>query len=823
MPRPTVDPRRRNLVASRAVIRWAWRLFRREWRQQFLMLYLVAVAVAVAIGSTTVLYNLAPPNEGRFGDAGARVSLVAFGPQSLAEDLALIEEQVGTVDVIGHRYLPVPGTTDRVELRSQDPRGPYGATMLRLQEGRYPAASTEVAVTAGIATALGVGLGGSLSLADAQWTVVGLVENPHDLQDEFALLAPDQADHHEIATVLLDARSSQLAAIREALGNRAIVELPPDAPLSAALAMMLLTAVTMLLVCLLAGASFVVIAQRRLRQLGVLAAIGATRRQVRLVTLANGAAIGLVATTLGTGFALVIWFLLGSQLEPLAGHRIALTNIPWWTVVTSTVLALLTATLAAWWPARSLVRLPVMQALSGRPPRLRPARHAGMVSAVILALGVVLLTMSNRARPGPDNDWVSGAFWQPGLVVGTVATIIGFLFISPLAIRLIGIVGSRAPVAIRLALRDLDRYRARSTAALAALTLALTVTVFVVVTAAAVAPGDDEGNLSDSQMLVWIGAAPQAGYVPERTPAQIDMLATQVGELAAGLGASTVLPLQMAVEPDIRPEPGRDGTEGGRPAVAAAWFDEYGRTLAEPLYVATPELLAYHGVEPQALAGGTEVLTMHRRELHFLTAQGDEPGTAARSALFTGPRHTSVPQSLITVEELRRRGWRAESVGWLVVADGTLSGDRVEAARATAARAGLSVEVREDDADLRTVGWVMTGIAAIIALGILAAAVGLVRGEAARDLRILAATGATHRARRTLTAVTAGALALAGAVLATACAYLLAGPLNPNADLSNVPVAQLALVVVGIPLVATVAGWLLSGREPPVLARAVLE
>ena len=31
--------------ARRAVMRWAWRLFRREWRQQLLVLALIIVAV----------------------------------------------------------------------------------------------------------------------------------------------------------------------------------------------------------------------------------------------------------------------------------------------------------------------------------------------------------------------------------------------------------------------------------------------------------------------------------------------------------------------------------------------------------------------------------------------------------------------------------------------------------------------------------------------------------------------------------------------------------------------------------------------------------
>ena len=48
---------------------------------------------------------------------------------------------------------------------------------------------------------------------------------------------------------------------------------------------------------------------------------------------------------------------------------------------------------------------------------------------------------------------------------------------------------------------------------------------------------------------------------------------------------------------------------------------------------------------------------------------------------------------------------------------------------------------------------------------------GLVRSETAGDLRTLAATGASGWTRRMLTAATAGALGLAGAVLGTVAAY----------------------------------------------------
>ena len=105
----------------------------------------------------------------------------------------------------------------------------------------------------------------------------------------------------------------------------------------------------------------------------------------------------------------------------------------------------------------------------------------------------------------------------------------------------------------------------------------------------------------------------------------------------------------------------------------------------------------------------------------------------------------------------------------------------------------------------------------VLALGILAMSVGLIRSETASDLRTLAATGASSWTRRTLTAATAGALALAGAVLGTAAAYVAAigyswdNPLDGLSELTSVPTANLLLILVGMPLAAAAAGWLLAG------------
>ncbi|HEY2428733.1 MAG TPA: hypothetical protein VGI06_07375, partial [Acidimicrobiales bacterium] len=72
---------------------------------------------------------------------------------------------------------------------------------------------------------------------------------------------------------------------------------------------------------------------------------------------------------------------------------------------------------------------------------------------------------------------------------------------------------------------------------------------------------------------------------------------------------------------------------------------------------------------------------------------------------------------------------------------------------------------------------------------------------------------------------TSGALALLGALLGTAGAYaaLLVWYRSDLSPLGRVPVANLLIIVAGLPLLAAGGGWLLAGREPPGIARQPLE
>ena len=61
-------------------------------------------------------------------------------------------------------------------------------------------------------------------------------------------------------------------------------------------------------------------------------------------------------------------------------------------------------------------------------------------------------------------------------------------------------------------------------------------------------------------------------------------------------------------------------------------------------------------------------------------------------------------------------------------------------------------------------------------------------------------------------------LGVAGVYVALAATYH-----DDLGYLGRVPVLPLVLIVVGVPLAAAGAGWLLAGREPPAIARPVID
>lgn len=645
----------------------------------------------------------------------------------------------------------------------------------------------------------------TLALDGSHWSVVGTVENPSNFDDEFVLLATTSDRPADSVTILVDGSDDQVNVFHVPDGLSAtIAGRAANENVAAAGGALVASTVVLMLVALITGAGFVVLAQRRLRQLGLLAAIGATERHLRLVMLANGAVVGAVAAVIGIAIALATWIAVVPALETTVRHRIATFDVPWWLIGTGLVLAVVTATGAAWLPAKAVARTSVVDALSGRPPKPQAERRSAVAAALLLVTGIVCIALG----ADPFQSWINAVL----LVGGTAALIFGILLLSPFAIQALAIVRGRSSVAVRLAFGDLIRYRSRSGAALAAISLVLAMAAAIVISSsAAIYASAAEGNLSTQQLLIRVGEIPGKGDVapiPERTPAEVERLDERVQEIATLLGQAAVIPVDVAVGPAM------DGLEGVPAIVLTEEIDVSdgsAHLILTQLYVATDEILEYYGVALDALPSQAEILTTETGELWY---QPIEP-ELVRDVVPLSLDYSSLPGSFITPDALDRRGWSQSRAEWLVETTAGITDEQFANARDLAASAGLTIEIRHNQANLEALRTGATAAGVLVALGVMAMTVGLIRSEVAGDLRILSAAGATSRHRRTLTAATAGGLALLGAVLGTGGAYLGLGAahLNDLGALSPLPISHLLGIVIGLPLVAAVGAWLLAGRE----------
>ena len=248
--------------------------------------------------------------------------------------------------------------------------------------------------------------------------------------------------------------------------------------------------------------------------------------------------------------------------------------------------------------------------------------------------------------------------------------------------------------------------------------------------------------------------------------------------------------------------------------------------MATP-YVADADVLKFYAAVPSDIKPGVAVISS-RSDL-----QGVELGTGFKGD-FTPttvqaskqlPNYTSAPNTLLTTQAVAAHGFTAEPAGWLVSSKQPLTSAQLVDARRRAAAAGITIESRTGpDQSLQQLRDYSTLTGALVALGVLAMTVGLIRGETAGDLRTLAATGASGVTRRTLNATSAGALALLGGLLGTAAAYLalIAWHWHDISYLNRPPYANLAVLIFGLPAAAVVGAWLL-GRTPKNLGQRSLE
>ncbi|MFC8867630.1 ABC transporter permease [Streptomyces sp. NPDC057148] len=219
--------------------------------------------------------------------------------------------------------------------------------------------------------------------------------------------------------------------------------------------------------------TFSMLVAQRTREIGLMRAIGSSRRQVNRSVLVEAFLLGIVGSVLGVaaGVGIAVGLM---KLMSAAGMNLSTDDltIKTTTPVVGLVLGIVVTVLAAYLPARRAGKISPMAALrdAGTPADGKAGRIRGLIGLVLTGAGAAALFTAAAADKASEGSMMLGA--------GIVLSLIGFVVIGPLlagfVVRAISAVLLRAfgPVG-RLAERNALRNPRRTGATGAALMIGL--------------------------------------------------------------------------------------------------------------------------------------------------------------------------------------------------------------------------------------------------------------------------------------------------------------------------------------------------------------
>ena len=282
----------------------------------------------------------------------------------------------------------------------------------------------------------------------------------------------------------------------------------------------------------------------------------------------NGVLVGVVGALAGTVLGLAAWLAYRPRLESSAHHLIGPFQLPWIVIGPAIALAVVATYFAASRPARAITKIPIVAALSGRPAPPKQVHRSALPGVVLFVIAAALLSYSGKS----NGNGGGGAL---ELILGIVLLIVAIILLAPFCLVILARAGRRAPIAIRLALRDLARFRARSGSALSAISLGVFIAALVCVLTAQRYGNvlDYAGpNMASNQIIVYTpdggpgGGGPgngpgngPGGSSPSGTASTPQAQAAVAQNIARALGSNTVIELDQAGAHLDHPGPGDPG------------------------------------------------------------------------------------------------------------------------------------------------------------------------------------------------------------------------------------------------------------------------
>jgi putative ABC transport system permease protein len=324
---------------------------------------------------------------------------------------------------------------------------------LVLRSGRAPQGPGEVAVDAGTAERTGVDVGdrvqvalrdgvrdvrvaGTVGFADVD-SFAGAVITAFDLPSAQQLIGRPGTFQEIVLSADEGVRDEALAQRVEVVlpdGVEAVTVAQSNAEMSAdvgeglgffSTALLVFAGISLFVGAFLIFNTFSMLVAQRTRDLALLRALGASRRQVTLSVLAEALVVGLVASLAGFGLGIGVAVglkgalgLLGLDLP--SGDLVVAPR----TLVVSLLVGVGITAVAALLPARRAAKVSPVQAMrESTPAEERSLRRRGLLGALVILAGVGLLTAGLA-------DGV-----LPLVGVGALVTFLGVTTLSPLVVR----------------------------------------------------------------------------------------------------------------------------------------------------------------------------------------------------------------------------------------------------------------------------------------------------------------------------------------------------------------------------------------------------
>ncbi|MFC4112405.1 FtsX-like permease family protein [Nonomuraea zeae] len=738
---------------------------------------------------------------------------------------------------------------DRTEVLEVDLRDPMTRGMRPLVAGRYAAAPGEAAVSRAMLDR-GARIGGTIKVTrrDRPVLVVGVIENPnrpglpelaglpegvlsHQNDGDssgWLVQTPDPVDRAEIRRLnrVGLAVSSRHVTENATRSELARADTPSNLRELTSLGIMVVLAV--METVLLAGPAFAVGLRRRRRELAVLAAQGASGRQLGTIVLADGLVLGGAAALLGAALGIGA----GALGEALLARSLDWTHgpveVPWPPVLGVAALGVVSGLTAAIVPAIQAARQRPAQVLAGRAStdaHKRAGRPVLGFALVLLGLGATYVAL----RRG-----------QVSVASSALLLVLGLVALMPWLVQASERLAGRLPLPVRLSVRDASRHRVRTASAAAAVMAATMVAVTV---------GIGVSSSYAKREAKRDAVAPTGTLAISGRGLDDQGWARLRAEVGRRLPAAALTPGQEAMD-----------ARGRGLALRPAWDHRSCRERCVPpgyLFMSLPigdeRLLTFlqRRHDPQAaaaLAAGKAVAfnpEVVRDGMIELDARDQDAGATKPAKVFKVPAVVSSGAeptqtgALIPASAVRAAGLDvAERAVYTTGIPADLDSlDRLgRDLRAVSGIAFLDTVEGPDDGLLNTL-LVLLGAALVVVLGGTFAATGLAAADMRQDLDTLSAVGGPSRTRRLVVAAQAGYIALLGALVGLAggavSGLALSYPLTrefygtlegivgaPGPVTISIPWLFLAGVVLGLPLLAALLAGLVT-RTRPVLARRV--